>query len=204
MTGLPQPLRLETVVAGDEACHRHVQRDVADDARGIARQGRAEEPFKTDVGDPTSTSGGVPGGNAVTARWALEPGEALLVRVMPPTPCAYWDVQVGNGWYESFDYRHRFCGLTCDGVTLEPTAPWYSSCLTPTRVWPTGSRPPVIARATSPSAGSSATATCRSPTRPSSRSTTLPPSPAYRPSRQPNGNGSPALLIRSFDARFAR
>ena len=24
---------------------------------------------------------------------------------------------MGNGWYESFDYRHRFCGLTCEGVS---------------------------------------------------------------------------------------
>jgi hypothetical protein len=69
--------------------------------------------FATDVGDPTSTSGGVPGGNAVTGRWRLELDEALLVQVTPPDPCPYWDVQVGNGWYESFDYRWFFSGLTC-------------------------------------------------------------------------------------------
>jgi len=74
--------------------------------------------FTTDIGDPTSTSGGVPGGNAVTARWSIAADEALLVTVTPPAPCAYWDVQVGNGWYESFDYRHRFSGLTCEGVTM--------------------------------------------------------------------------------------
>lgn len=85
----------------------------------LGKGGDAINTFATDIGDPTSTSGGVPGGNAVTARWALEPDEALVVRVMPPTPCAYWDVQVGNGWYESFDYRHRFSGLTCDGVHLQ-------------------------------------------------------------------------------------
>lgn len=70
--------------------------------------------FATDVGDPTSNFGGVPGGNAVTSRWSLAPDEALLVRVTPPEPCAYWDVQVGNGWYESFDYRAVVCGLTCE------------------------------------------------------------------------------------------
>jgi hypothetical protein len=79
-----------------------------------------ENTFKTDIGDPTSTSGGVPGGNAVTGRWMLEPDEALVVRVRPPEPCAYWDVQVGNAWYESFDYRHHFSGLTCEGVVYEP------------------------------------------------------------------------------------
>jgi hypothetical protein len=82
-------------------------------------KGNRKNSFKTDVGDHTSNTGGVPGGNAVTARWALEPDEALLVTVTPPDPCAYWDVQVGNGWYESFDYRHHFSGLTCEGAHLE-------------------------------------------------------------------------------------
>lgn len=81
-------------------------------------KGGAKNTFTTDIGAPTSTSGGVPGGNAVTARFAIEPDEALLVEVVPPTPCAYWDAQVGNGWYESFDYRHRFSGLTCEGAHL--------------------------------------------------------------------------------------
>ena len=54
-----------------------------------------------------------PGGNAVTARWHLERGEALLVSVHPPDPCPYWDAQVGNVWYESWDYRHFFSGITC-------------------------------------------------------------------------------------------
>lgn len=76
----------------------------------------AKNYFVTDIGDPTSISGGVPGGNAVTARWALEPDEALVVEVTPPTPCGYWDVQVGNGWYESFDYRNVFSGFTCDNA----------------------------------------------------------------------------------------
>jgi hypothetical protein len=75
--------------------------------------------FATDVGDPTSNFGGVPGGNAVTSRWSLAPDEALLVQVTPPEPCAYWDVQVGNGWYESFDYRSRFSGLTCEQAHVD-------------------------------------------------------------------------------------
>jgi hypothetical protein len=68
--------------------------------------------FDTDVGDPTSNFGGVPGGNAVTTRWRLEADEALVVHALPPTPCPYWDVQVGNLWYESWDYRHFFSGLS--------------------------------------------------------------------------------------------
>lgn len=84
----------------------------------LIAKGTAKNRFATDIGDPTSRAGGVPGGNSVTARWALEPSQALLVEVTPPTPCAYWDAQVGNGWYESFDYRNRFSGLTCEQAHL--------------------------------------------------------------------------------------
>ncbi len=80
----------------------------------LVNKASSKNSFATDVGDPTSNQGGVPGGNAVTARWCLEPDEALLVRVTPPTPCAYWDVQAGNGWYESWDYRNLFSGFTCE------------------------------------------------------------------------------------------
>ena len=74
--------------------------------------------FATDIGDPTSKLGGVPGGNAVTTRWRLEHDEALVAHVMPPDPCPYWDVQVGNGWYESWDYRHFFSGLSGGQATM--------------------------------------------------------------------------------------
>ena len=117
--GLPKPLTLDTVVAGVRRAAGMFSVMLPMMQGELLGKGEKKNAFKTDIGDPTSTSGGVPGGNAVTARWALEPDEALIVRVMPPTPCAYWDVQVGNGWYESFDYRHRFSGLTCDGVHLE-------------------------------------------------------------------------------------
>jgi hypothetical protein len=107
---VPAPLSLDAAVAG-------VHRAATMFSRSIPRflDELASKPlpntFKTDIGDPTS-GGGVPGGNAVTARWLLEADEALLVRVRPPVPCGYWDVQVGNGWYETFDYRHHFSGLT--------------------------------------------------------------------------------------------
>ena len=75
--------------------------------------------FTTDVGAPTSDAGGVPGGNTVVARWRIEPDDALIVTVVPPQPCAYWDVQVGNVWYESFDYQHVFSGFTCENAHLD-------------------------------------------------------------------------------------
>ncbi len=117
--GLPSPLTLASAVAGLERATALFSFLLPMMQGELLDKGATLNAFATDIGDPTSTSGGVPGGNAVTARWALEPDDALVVRVMPPTPCAYWDVQVGNGWYESFDYRHRFSGLTCEGVHLE-------------------------------------------------------------------------------------
>ena len=81
-------------------------------------KGGTVNAFATDIGDPTSNYGGVPGGNAVTTRWRLAADEALVAHVRPPTPCPYWDVQVGNLWYESWDYRHFFSGLTCSQAAL--------------------------------------------------------------------------------------
>ena len=117
--GLPSPLTLETAVAGVKRATGMFAFMLPMMQGELLGKGAAKNSFATDIGDPTSTSGGVPGGNAVTARWALEPDEALLVQVTPPEPCAYWDVQVGNGWYESFDYRHRFSGLTCESARLD-------------------------------------------------------------------------------------
>jgi hypothetical protein len=38
--------------------------------------------------------------------WELAPGEALLVELHPPR-CDYWNLQLGNIWAESLDYRFR-------------------------------------------------------------------------------------------------
>lgn len=40
------------------------------------------------------------------SRWRLAPDEALLVEAMPPA-CATWNLQIGNFWMESLDYRHH-------------------------------------------------------------------------------------------------
>jgi hypothetical protein len=114
----PAAIRLDTIVAGLQRATGLFAFMVPMMQGELLDKGEHKNAFTTDIGDPTSTSGGVPGGNAVTARWSLETDEALIVKVLPPTPCAYWDVQVGNGWYESFNYRHHFSGLTCEGATL--------------------------------------------------------------------------------------
>jgi hypothetical protein len=117
--GPPVPLDLDTAIAGLRRAGGMFPMMVSNMQKELLDKGNRKNSFKTDVGDHTSNTGGVPGGNAVTARWALEPDEALLVTVTPPDPCAYWDVQVGNGWYESFDYRNRFSGLTCEGAVFD-------------------------------------------------------------------------------------
>lgn len=38
--------------------------------------------------------------------WRVGPGEALVLSFTPP-PCFYWEVQLGDRWYQSLDYVNR-------------------------------------------------------------------------------------------------
>ena len=38
--------------------------------------------------------------------WRVGPGEALIFEVTPPE-CRYWEVQLGDRWYQSLDYINR-------------------------------------------------------------------------------------------------
>ncbi|MFP6607693.1 MAG: DUF1214 domain-containing protein, partial [Myxococcota bacterium] len=40
------------------------------------------------------------------SRWRLAADEALLIETTPPE-CATWNLQIGNYWMESLDYRHH-------------------------------------------------------------------------------------------------
>lgn len=43
------------------------------------------------------------------SHWKLDPGEALVIEVVPPE-CESWNFQLNNYWMESLDYRyHRIC-----------------------------------------------------------------------------------------------
>ena len=70
--------------------------------------------------DPQSANiQGAPGGEAFLCWYRLAWSEALVVTVTPPH-CWYWNVQIGNHWMESFDYRHRISSLNQAQVELDP------------------------------------------------------------------------------------
>jgi hypothetical protein len=66
--------------------------------------------FYLDAHEHQKQYGGVPGGEAVLSYFVLEPNEALVIEVTPPE-CLYWNLQIGNYWYESFDYRHHLSAV---------------------------------------------------------------------------------------------
>lgn len=110
--GTPKPfLSIEEAVGRMERATQNFMMMLPAMQAELASKAGALNRFAPDVGDFTKNQGGVPGGSAVTMRWRLEAGEALVIRIVPPSPCAYWDIQVGNIWYESFDYRHFFSGI---------------------------------------------------------------------------------------------
>lgn len=59
-----------------------------------------------------------PGGEPLICYWRVPPGEALVVRVIPPR-ADYWAVEFGNYWWETMDYRYRLCSTNCHHAALE-------------------------------------------------------------------------------------
>lgn len=60
-----------------------------------------------------------PGGEPVVCYWKLKPDEAMVVRVTPPEAARYWAAELGNGWWESMDYRDRMCSTNRHHATFE-------------------------------------------------------------------------------------
>ena len=59
-----------------------------------------------------------PGGEPLICYWCVPPGEALVVRVVPPT-ASYWAVEFGNYWWETIDYRYHLCSTNKHYAHLE-------------------------------------------------------------------------------------
>lgn len=52
-----------------------------------------------------------PGGEVSMCYWELAADEALIVRVVPPDRCLFWNFEYGNWWFETLDYRNRLVGI---------------------------------------------------------------------------------------------
>jgi len=50
--------------------------------------------------------------------WIIRPDEALVIDVMPPADCAYWNFELGDRWWKSVDYRYRLSSLNCRQAEL--------------------------------------------------------------------------------------
>ena len=51
--------------------------------------------------------------------WKIEPGEMLLIEVMPPD-CDAWNFQLDNYWMESLDYRYHQISINKKSAVYEP------------------------------------------------------------------------------------
>ncbi|HEV8297317.1 MAG TPA: hypothetical protein VGQ20_08470 [Acidimicrobiales bacterium] len=60
----------------------------------------------------------IPGGGGCLGYFDLAPEEALLVEFAPPV-CAYWNMQIGSYWHESFDYRNVRCSINAAQAVVD-------------------------------------------------------------------------------------
>ena len=51
--------------------------------------------------------------------WRLGPDEAFVIEVDPPE-CEYWNLQIGNHWLESLDFRHHRTHVNHHTAVREP------------------------------------------------------------------------------------
>ncbi len=79
---------------------------------------RLDAPQREDTGD----LGGTERQLYNQCMWQVEPGRALVIEFTPPE-CHYWELQLGDRWYQSLDYVNRLitindaqADLDADGV----------------------------------------------------------------------------------------
>ena len=60
-----------------------------------------------------------PGGVPLICYWQAQPDEAVIVRVTPPQPLAYWNLEFGSYWFETMDYRYHQSALNSHHSELE-------------------------------------------------------------------------------------
>lgn len=106
-----QPLSLHNATQRLEASG-DMFKQVVPRFKGLLRSFKEEAGYNSMPHTDWRKFGGVPGGQPVNGVWKLADDEALIINFKPPEETYYWDVQVGNTWFETFDYRHFICGLT--------------------------------------------------------------------------------------------
>lgn len=60
-----------------------------------------------------------PGGVPLICYWQAQPDEAVVIRVMPPNPLAFWNLEFGSYWFETMDYRYHQAALNSHHSQLE-------------------------------------------------------------------------------------
>jgi hypothetical protein len=118
-TGGPPPLSpgaLARGLAATAAWVRGTAELFADWAEGFARRPNELPPFDPAV---AAAAHGDPNIAYYHGYWELADGEALLIEFTPPE-CEYWNVQIGNHWMESLDFRHHTIALNGHGARRRP------------------------------------------------------------------------------------
>ena len=65
-----------------------------------------------------SSYGGTPDNCYGSGYVSLEPGQVAIVEMTPP-PCHYWNIQIGDHWFESLDYTYRQTALNHHQTVLD-------------------------------------------------------------------------------------
>jgi hypothetical protein len=107
----PAPLTADTVVRGLQAAQQFTR------TMGTTFAQRAEDlqrtPNRMQLASDWEKFQGTPGGVGVDGYFLLQPDEALLIE-FTPVQAFFWEFQVGNFWYESFDYR-----VVCSSLNMK-------------------------------------------------------------------------------------
>lgn len=62
-----------------------------------------------------------PGGEPLICYWHMAKDEALIIRATPPEDTAFWNLELGDWWFESMDYRYRLANTNGHYAQLEET-----------------------------------------------------------------------------------
>jgi len=127
---VPEPLNLERLANGLVDAAKWVDLSVGYWPMMLKRWTGFKNEFRSYWQLEDSDIDATPGGDPIVCYWQLPPDEVLVVRVMP-TECVYWNVEFGNVWWETMDYRYRlsntnqhYAKLEDDGELIVVIAHW--------------------------------------------------------------------------------